>query len=246
MGTTRGFRISESPEFFNRIANDSRVFPWVSQDGAPPIDLTGAWPTCIGLEFGDEGGWLVQRVGLLDYEVHTLFVPGENKARIHLRDALTFMFCNTACERLVTKIPSDLRAASKLADIAGFSEIFNRENAWLRHGHRLTVSYRELTVDRWIVGDEALRKAGSDFHAKLVAFGHDVGHAEDPIHDAYVGYAVTCSLAGLEPKGVDVYNRWASFAGYMPIELENNSVTFEGIVVRAGLKGIELSRAVRH
>jgi hypothetical protein len=198
--------------FLNEVANHPDVRPWLLGEG--PLDLTETLldPRNIGLVFGG-GGWLLhwQEPGV--YEAHSMFLPGSN-ATTFLKDGLRFLFTETDCLKIVTKVPDDNPRAKGLARAAGFREIF-------RSGK---VSCQELTFDRWKTMDDVIAEKGHWFHEKLEQIKRDAGsvlpvHDDDDSHDRAVGATALMCLANNAAKGVFTYNAWARLAGYQQIDL---------------------------
>jgi hypothetical protein len=187
--------------FLNEVANHPDVRPWLLGEG--PLDLTETLldPRNIGLVFGG-GGWLLhwQEPGV--YEAHSLFIPGSNAATL-LKDGLRFLFTETDCLKIVTKVPDDNPRAKGLARAAGFREIF-------RAGK---VSCQELTFDRWKTMDDVIAEKGHWFQDRLGKMTQEDSHARA------LGSAVLMCLANNAVKGVFTYNAWARLAGYQQIDL---------------------------
>ena len=221
-------KISRDPAFLESIANDARVFPAISCVGIDRIDLAPAWPNCIGLEF-DTGGWLFHRHLPTYYEVHTLFLPRSRHVREKAAAAAHYVFTGTDCLELVTKVPDDLPHALSLAKSMGFTERFRRAGAWLRADGAVGVTYLGLTIDEWVRGSDYLAELGHGFHDQL---GEQQTHDDDEIHDSYVGLGIACAQAGQPEKGLWLYNRWASFAGYRQLEMHDGSIRFDGVTLR--------------
>lgn len=220
-------KISQSPEFFEYIANHKRVFPQVSRHGQGPIVLGSIWHQCMGLEF-EGGGWLLHRLAPHFYEVHTLFLPKARNIREKAAEGIRYAFTATECEELVTKVPADLPHALALAKAMGFRERFTRKSVWPRSTGSVDVIYLGLTLDEWLKTDPECLKLGRQFHEAL---GEHATHSDDPIHDRYVGFAVACGKNRMHKKGVYLYNRWALFAGYQPVALDGVEVAFDATKV---------------
>lgn len=167
----------------------------------------------------EHGGFVFHNQGPGFYEIHTLFLPAGRGHRVReaLDDAKLFMFTQTDCAEIVTRIPQSNRSALRLAQDGGFEHRFTRE-----HGYEgAPTDYYALTLDQWICRTPSLEAVGEDFHAKLEAqIGHE-NHPHDPAHDRYVGAAVMMLNAGNPHKAIATYNRWATWAGYQPVTLVN-------------------------
>lgn len=221
--------------FLNGVANHCAVRPALGGKG--PLDLSTliANPANVAMQT-EHGGFLVikQEPGI--YEVHTLFLPkGRGPELIDpVADGLRFMFAETDCIELQTKVPAGNSSAARLALVAGFQTQFIRDDAWMGlDGSLEPVAYQTLTFDRWKAQDAALVGLGRDFHdrledAKAAAGSTLEAHPDDEAHDRAVGASVLMFKAGNARKAVWLYNRWAKFAGYQTIELlDPNPVTVD-------------------
>lgn len=229
-------KIASTPEFLESIANHPSIFPAVSYHGLDRINLSPVWHKCIGLEF-DTGGWLVDRLEMGRYEVHTLFLPGSKGVREKAAIALRHMFCATDALELVTKVPNDLPHALKLSYDVGFKFAFTRDKVWPRASGAVGMTYLRMTIDDWTQANEQLQELGHEFHEKL---GEHQTHEEDAIHDRYVGLGVACAMAGQPEKGVWLYNRWARFAGYQEMEYSDGVARFDNTEVTVNDQGLQV------
>ena len=210
---------------FNEIANHESVRPWLGGEGE--LDLAGivSNPANVAL-LGDHGGFVNHNLGEGRYEVHSLFLPeGRGSVAIEaMRRGMEYMFTATDCVELVTKCPDGNRAALGIARVGGIEEQFRREAAWSFNGDLVGVSYRAISLAKWISRAPECLVRGQWFHKKLEAAkvnsgSNLVAHEDDEAHDRAVGASVLMALAGNARKSVWAYNRWAIFAGYQPIML---------------------------
>lgn len=211
----------------NRVINDPSVRPHVvADDGIVDVTTVVQNPDNYAL-VTEHGGFILIRHEPGVYEVHSQFLPeGRGKHAVAaMREGFRYMFANTDCLEIVTKVCDDNLPADSFAKIAGFKHRFSRENAW--NGKRM--SYRAITIDDWAMTDPVARKAGQDFHERLEAEKVRRGsvlpvHDEDQVHDRYVGAAYL--LFQHQPtKAVWFYNKWARFSGYATIELLSDRPT---------------------
>lgn len=201
-------------EFLEKLANDPEVRPLMGGDMAVPIQLAGLISRPGNYAFVNrDGGFVVQLLAPMLYECHTIFKPTDVDVRGMLRllwEAQEFMFVETDCMDICTKVPEENTRADALADRAHFVEKFSRKG----------VSYRNLSLDAWADAcSTRLQAEGAWFHdrifaAKLEAEVTEPPHVDDPNHDLHVGLASLMVKAGNVAKGVDTYNRWAVQAGY--------------------------------
>lgn len=220
-------------ERLNDIVNHPDVRPWVG--GTGPLDLTPivANPANV-LLMREGGGLLFIRLDAGLYEVHTQFVP-EVRGELALqatKDALLWMFTRTDCIEIVTKVPDGNVAAKALVRSIKGTLQFHRPNAWLGPDGLIGVSYYGLSLGEWVRSEDRLPAVGEWFHEKLAAAKTEAGaaplHDDDDTHDRYVGAAVEMIAAGQVTKGIGFYDRWAVFAGYVPIrQIAENPVLID-------------------
>lgn len=213
--------------FLNRVANDPEVRPWLGcmelgcAEGLIDLSVAVADLANVALVC-DAGGFLLTSAGDREYEVHSMFLPASRRGITvpAMRAGFEYMFTRTDCQRIVTKVPDDNAAAAGLARLGGFTEKFRREGVWNGGG----VSYQAITLDSWAMGCAALEAHGEWFHEQLEVAKRADGselptHPHDPAHERAVGAAVLMIGAGQTQKGVRLYNRWASLAGYQSISV---------------------------
>lgn len=199
---------TNNPEFLEAIANHPDVRRWLGGDPSVPIRLAQvlADPNSYAL-VNHEGGFLVHQLAPGQYECHTIYHPGHSNPRGVVRtmqEAFEFMFVETNCVEVVTKIHEDNHQAARLADIAGFTERF------VRNG----VSFRNVTLDMWAAAcSTRLIAEGETFHGQIGAID-DTG---DDGLNSHVGLCVRMLRAGNVLKGLDYYNRWALQIGGSPM-----------------------------
>ncbi|MHC9085340.1 GNAT family N-acetyltransferase [Luteimonas sp. RIT-PG2_3] len=141
-------RISTSPDFLQAVMDDERVSRWVSQDGDGHAELASIWGEMLGLEF-DTGGFLFHDLGDGVREVHTLFLPKSVGVEACAEQALSHVFCQTGCMRVVTKVPAINRAARRLAEGAGFRLDYTIPDGWRSRGKRYDLHVLSLDFDSW-------------------------------------------------------------------------------------------------
>lgn len=201
------------------MANDPAVRPWLG--GAEgQIDLTPLIGNPANFTLVcPAGGFVVVKLDAGLYEVHSQFRPNSNAAIAAMRSGLEYMFLRTDCERLLTQVPDNNRAARGLARIGGFRETFRREDT-----PRGPTSFQAISIEEWVASNGALEAHGTRFHdqlerAKQANGSALVNHAYDPAHERAVGGTLRMILSGNALKGIRFYNRWALFAGYAPLNL---------------------------
>lgn len=220
-------KLSHSPDFFESVANHPEVFEKIAPAGLDRVSFSDAWGACLGFEFED-GGFLVHHHGDGLYELHTLFLPHCKGVLAKGRQVIHFLFCATDCTELVTRIPCDLPKPRGLALAAGFIFRGKREGVFPRANGPIDVEWFGMTIDEFIVADRHVQKLGQSFHERLEREGIDTNHGNDPWHDRYVGYALSCNALGQRDKGITAYNRWARYAGFLPLEWRDGKLFFGG------------------
>jgi len=215
-----------SADFFNSVANTPGVREFLGQ-GDDQLDLEPIIKSPSNFCFQAEGGGFVchqHEPGI--YEVHSMFLPEARGTGVAhaMRDSMAYMFLQTDCVELVTRVPETNRAAKVLARIGGFKEKFSRKHAWPAPGGPSAVSYQGLSLLSWTLAAAAMADEGEGFHNELLRLKESQGselvaHDDDPVHDAVVGATIKMVKLGNAVKGVQTYNRWARLAGYEPVKL---------------------------
>ena len=221
-------RPTRDATFLNTVANHPDVRPWLlAEDGPAPLDFKDVIENPDNVSLVTEtGGFVFMRHEDGIYEVHSLFIPeGRGTHTITaMRQAAQYMFVETDCMELLTKVPVNNTAAKGLARLAGFTHRFDLPLT----SHGLEVAYLGLTLDRWMVRAPETRLAGEAFYALCDR------PLEDPIHRHAVGTVVLMGRAGNATKGVETFNTLARFAGYPLTELVTAHpalVKIHGVVV---------------
>lgn len=212
---------SLDPEPFNRIFNDPEVRPWMGH-GCEPRDLSIVVQNPENFCFltpNSDGGYICARLDAGLYVAHTLALPSaRGRPMLQLfREGFEYMFTSTEAVEIVTTCPDGNDAGARWAEVAGFAETHRREGAFPMAGKLVGASYRSLLYREWVLQHPANRKAGSAFHDQLHAANPNLAlHAEDPVHDAWVGATIKGCQAGNIAKSINLFNRWALQTGYMP------------------------------
>lgn len=235
------------PTVLNAIANSPAVRPGMGR-GTTEIDVGPALADLNNYALADEhGGFLMQRLEHGRYELHTLLDDQARGAAVleRVAVAIRYMFAETDCVELVTRVPGNLKAADLMARRAGFREVWNMDGAWPGPDGPTSLRLFAITLDEWMVRDDELGHEGDDFHALLKAAGLAAGDDrplhpnEDRVHDNAAGMACLMLKAGNVRKALWAYGRWAIVAGYRPVDVvtENPLVLNVGnalVQVRAG------------
>jgi hypothetical protein len=229
---------------FTLIVNQPDVRPLMGGEGELDLIPAALDPKNVFLE-GERGGFAVMPLYEGVYECHTIFPSMVNAREVvrEMREAMAYMFLETDCQEIKTKVPFVNEGAIHLAKLGGFVEEFHREGAW---AGGTGVSYQKLPLDAWARTCSTVAEQGRMFHGLLEARKRANGselptHPEDSAHDIVVGTSVAMIKAGNLVKGVNHYNKWAIFAGYGQITIvsENPPIVDIGDAVM-GLRNGEL------
>ncbi len=225
----------------NEIANSPAVRPALGPGNG--LDLSGLLDNTnnVGL-VGESGGFLVEKMddfGL--YECHSMFLPNGKTLPVEAaHEALRYMFIETDCSEIITKLPQLNNAAKGLARATGFRTLFERIDAFeYQSGECCDVAYASLPYMRWVATAPNLEEHGKWFHTRLeqLTEGRIPEHTEEPIHNRMVGAAVLMFRVRNSLKGAAFYNRWARFAGYDAVRL----ISINPTIIDMGIVTIEVS-----
>ena len=213
----------------NRVCNDPSVFPEISLPGQGTMDLSALVSDLRNIALlCDEGGIMAiwREPGI--YEIHTQFTAkyrGVGAVRT-VREMISWLFINTDAMELQTQSPAVNQAAHGLVKAISGRLEFEREGAWaLPDGQSCRMDYYTLRYADWLYSAWAmgpLVARGEWFHEKLhnakLAFVQvPDSHPVDVAHDINVGATVEMIFAGNVDKALQLYSRWARFAGYAEV-----------------------------
>lgn len=231
LSVTSEVRRSFDAAEINPILNDPSVLPSVT---VPGIDVIDAGPIVAdhrNVALMAEGGcilFIADEPAI--YEVHTNFLPafrGRHAIRASL-EAYRWMFANTDCMILQTRVPAFNKAAERFCQIVGATRDFERKAIWPTADGPVDLSFWSMHFHDWLRRAHAVVESGKAFHARLDAEYERHGkpahsHAEEDCHDRNVGACAEMLYGGQPEKAVILYNRWARFAGYGQIALISRS-----------------------
>jgi RimJ/RimL family protein N-acetyltransferase len=214
--------LEDIPEI-NRILNHEEIYRWATMGKrTAPLDIGPAFDKVFVLLEDTGGGCIV-----LDpysegtVEVHTCLLEafrGKNAAAI-VRDTLRFAFAETGCMEILTKVPTDNKAADLFARQVGFVRVADGED--LR-------SY-QLTIERWPYLDATL---GDLCPPEMVPM------AMDDHQRRLFGGLMLMSRRGFMGKAVSIYNKHARLQGYLPVEVCGmDSLMVGGLAIHFGEDG---------
>lgn len=131
---------TQDTELIKLAVTHPEVWPHVSEDGVQRSD----WEPVIDERvyqlaiYDDEycGCFILVPQSAVCWEVHTCILPGHRgeKAVEAANKCVEWMFENTECLTIVTKVPSYNKAAYRLAKSAAFTDIGVVESFWLKDG----------------------------------------------------------------------------------------------------------------
>jgi len=213
----------------NRIANDPMVKPLVAlpEQMDSDLDLTNVVRDRRNVALMcDHGGLLFQWYEPGIYEVHTQFdeIMRGQAAVDFTEAALAWMFLRTPAMEILTKVPVHNVGAKWLAQRVGCKVDFERTNTWRTVTGTVDMAYMAIRWHDWVRKAPGLTERGHAFHEwltqeKILAGVGLVPHDDDSGHDRMVGATVEMFLHGQVDKALVLYNRWARFAGYVPIRV---------------------------
>ena len=217
-----------NPNPFNIIANDENVRYWLAFNESDIIDLTNLVSNpnnfCFITDEGD-GGYILINHGNGHYVAHTLSLPSARGKPMYnlMQDGFRFMFINTDCEKISTLVPDGNKKALNWTNLAGFKPTFRREEFIPRDGTMVGGQFFCMTYQDWVIKSEYIGEIGEDFHIQIEDALGRFNHPYDPIHDRYVGATILGCKCGNINKAIRHYNDWAKVAGYLPVEVLNNT-----------------------
>lgn len=207
----------------NEIANNPAIRPALGPGNG--LDFSGLLNNVdnVGL-IAESGGFVVEKIDQFGlYECHSMFLPGGETVPVNAaHEALRYLFIETDCSEIITKLPQLNTAAKGLARAVGFRTMFERDDAFqYQTGERCAVSYASLPYARWVATAPGLEEHGKWFHVRLeqLTDGRIPEHKEESLHNRLVGAAVLMFRVRNSLKGAAFYNRWAHFAEYEQIRL---------------------------
>lgn len=144
-------------QLIRSVITHQAIYPYISDDGStspedyePVIDDSLYWLAVLDGQ-QTAGLFLVHPWNCATVEIHTCVLPAWRgaKARVAAALVLTWIFTNTAFQKVVTHVPEPNRLAKKLAIDAGFSiEGINRKS-FLQQGQLLNQTLLGITKEEW-------------------------------------------------------------------------------------------------
>lgn len=210
----------------NGVINHPGVRPDVADMGEGVLDLSAtiADPRTVCLA-GDHGGFLCFKYDAGIFEVHSAVIPsGRGKwAKEAAEEFVQFMFCQTDCIEILTRIPEGNVAAMALARSVGFRPQFVTPAECLFRGEKVSCAIWVLTLQEWSVRATDLSTLGQRFHQWMNQVFSGTPHGHDEDHDRIVGISLEMVRYGQVLKGVAFYNRWAIAARHAKVNIVSSS-----------------------
>jgi hypothetical protein len=152
----------------------------------------------------EHGGFIVVKKMDGIYECHTQFLPDGRgqKAVEAVEEAMRYMFIETDCVRIITKVNVHNKP------VRMFAGRFFR-----KRGTAGDYCYYSREIDEWIETDGHCLVKGRLFHTQI----DDESDNSDPVLNSFVGAALLMAQSGNVYKGQLAFNRWAVMAGYDPL-----------------------------
>lgn len=137
----------------NAILNDPSVLPFVGLPGMGHLDMTPVIADRRNVVLMAEGGGLIfHHQGDGQFEVHTQFLPSW-RGRHALRaatEAVSWMFAETDCRLITTKVPDGNYAAGALARRVGLMFRYTEDAAWPTDRGPVAVRWYSVSKDEWL------------------------------------------------------------------------------------------------
>lgn len=128
------------------IVTHESIWPHVSEDGVSretwePAIHDQIYQLAIIDEEGVGGVFILTPHSSVCWEVHTCVLPSHRGAKAREATALCakWMFANSPCLHIITKVPAYNRQAYKLARDSGLRDIGVIESAWVKGGEACDV-----------------------------------------------------------------------------------------------------------
>jgi hypothetical protein len=140
----------------NAVLNHPSVLPWVIVPGLTTLDMTPVVADRRNVLLMAEHGGLIfehQLDGI--FEVHAQFLP-EGRGRHAVQaatEAVSWMFANTECQKVVTRVPDGNVAASALARRVGLKFEYSDPDAWPTDKGRVAVRWFSVSKADWLKRD---------------------------------------------------------------------------------------------
>lgn len=228
-------------KFLNEVVNHPKVRPWVCGPNIEALDMTAIIndPNNI-LLMGEYGGVFFHFLQPGLYEAHTQVLPeGRGRWTIEMvKKSLHYIFTRTDAVEIMTRVPAGNIPALALTKRIGGVFQFTRPNAWFSLGVPSPADIYSLNVQNWMRDADGLPARGRwvDNKIKKELRKHHIDHLmiRDDNADRYIGGSIEMIFAGQTGKGIALYNRWASVAGYSSARVVSDNplaIDFRGVML---------------
>lgn len=211
----------------NAIVNDPSIYPYVKGPVVGPLDLSGVVANGQNIALVGEFGcviFIIQDMGT--YEAHTSILPeGRGKWAVEfVRGCLHHVFTRTLAVEIWTRCPQGNRGALALVHRINATFEMRVERGYVVDNREIPADIYAIRVQDWMRVSPDLEARGAWFHDRLEEEYERLGvtvpvHAEEAVHNRYVGAAVEMIMGGQVQKAAIFYNRFAQMAGYAPLRI---------------------------
>lgn len=215
---------SYDADALDRIVNHPEVHKWVALPGQGTLssgEIVGDLKNILLMNTSKTGALLFKWQEPCIFEVHIQFLPNARgkSALKDVKEAVEYMFLRTEAFEILTQVPEGNPAADLMARAVGGNLDFHRAAVWDTEAGKIGANYYGLRFADWIRQADRLEVIGAEFHRQLTKTVPEADHDDDPAHDRRVGAAIEMVRHGQVDKALLLYNRWARFAGYAPVQL---------------------------
>lgn len=219
-------RVTEASEI-NAILNHPSVRPWVADVSEGLLDVSDRVgnPANVTL-VGEHGAFFCFKYTAGLYEVHTAVLQSGRGAwaRDFAEAGARYMFTQTDCVEILTRVPQGHVAAKALTEAVGFQHQFTTPADCMFRGEMVPAHVYSLPLQQWFPRARDVEEEGAAFHAwlvKQVGNGSGQPHGADPAHNRIVGVTMAMIMGGQVRKGVVFYNTRSFAARHPTIALLN-------------------------
>jgi RimJ/RimL family protein N-acetyltransferase len=132
---------TQDAELIKSVVTHDSIWPHVSEDCVSretwePLIHDMVYELAIYDDDGFGGCFILTPESSICWQVHTCILPSHRgkKAIEAAKMCISWMFENTTCESIITKVPTYNAAALRLAINAGMSELCTIGKCWLKDG----------------------------------------------------------------------------------------------------------------
>lgn len=236
----------------NAILNHPQVRPYIADEADGYVDVSKqlAAGNVLALR-GEHGLFMVYKYDVGIWETHTAVLPEGRGAwaLAFAKAGATFMFTQTDCAEIMTRVPQGHIAAKALTDAVGFRHQFTTLPDCLFRGRYVPCHIYAMPMAEWFGRVEGMEAEGEKFHRWLnaqVGNGHGEPHPSDPGHNKIVGVTLAMIAGGQVAKGVALYNKCSIAARHPTISLlslDPVQVRFDAGVLTMDADGIRFERS---